>query len=88
VSDAGLMSIAAAGQLMLTRVLNREIGSGDPRVVELVVNGPVIADEPPGPGAIRSEDVGRVVSGFVLTGTIDWKNVTTNGPAIVMNPGG
>ena len=41
VPDAALMSIAAAGQLMLTRALAAEGGEASPRICELVIDGPV-----------------------------------------------
>jgi NAD(P)-dependent dehydrogenase (short-subunit alcohol dehydrogenase family) len=89
VRDAGLMSIAAAGQLMLTRVLAREIGANPPRVLELVINGPVNTRESQSfadPAWITADDVGRVVADLVLTGATKWPTVRTDGLAIVMEP--
>ncbi len=84
--DAGLMSIAAAGQTMLTRVLDRERGSRDPRVVELVVNAAVRSTEPHDGSRISPDDVARVLEEIVFGGETTWSNVETNGPLVIMNP--
>lgn len=89
VRDAGLMSIAAAGQLMLTRVLAREAGANPPRVLELVINGPVNTPEArdsADPAWITADDAGRVIAELVLHGTTTWPTIRTEGPAIVMEP--
>ncbi len=85
--DAGLVSIAAAAQLMLTRVLARERGAAPPRILELVIDGPVntrdtreIAE----PAWIRDDDVGRVVAEIVLHGATTWSPSRTDGPLVVM----
>jgi NAD(P)-dependent dehydrogenase (short-subunit alcohol dehydrogenase family) len=89
VPDAGLMSIAAAGQLMLTRVLAQEAGMKAPRVLELVINGPVNTPETRAsadPAWITADDVGRVVAQLVLHGATTWPGIRTDGPSIVMEP--
>jgi len=87
--DAGLVSVAAAGQLMLTRVLARERGDEAPRICELVMNGPVStrdsrhhADQ----AWITDDEVGRVVTELVVAGTTTWSALRVDGPLIVMNP--
>jgi len=88
VPEAGLMSIAAAGQLMLTRVLARE-AKMKPRVLELVINGPVNTPETrtsADPAWITADDVGRVVAQLVLHGATTWPGIRTDGPSIVMEP--
>jgi NAD(P)-dependent dehydrogenase (short-subunit alcohol dehydrogenase family) len=88
VRDAGLMSIAAAGQLMLTRTLERERGAEPPRVLELIVNGPVVAQEHEAaarPSAITAAAVGRVVTELVLRGVTTWEAAEVDGPFVVMN---
>ncbi len=84
--DAGLMSIAAAGQSMLTRVLDRERGARAPRIVELVVNAAVTATDAHDPSRISADDVARVLEEIVFRGATSWKNAETNGPLILMNP--
>jgi 3-oxoacyl-[acyl-carrier protein] reductase len=85
--DAGLVSIAAAGQLMLTRVLARERGPAPPRILELVIDGPVNTRESrqiAEPTWIRDDDVGRVVTELVLHGATNWSPSRTDGPLIAM----
>ncbi len=84
--DAGLMSIAAAGQLMLTRILDRERSSRDPRVIELVVNAAVESTEAQDASRISADDVARVLEEIVFRGETTWKNATTTGPIVVMDP--
>jgi NAD(P)-dependent dehydrogenase (short-subunit alcohol dehydrogenase family) len=87
--DAGLVSIAAAGQAMLTRVLAREGGEGPPRISELIVNGPVDTPESrhfAEPGWITDADVGRVVTELVLDAGTFWQPIRIDGPLIVMSP--
>jgi NAD(P)-dependent dehydrogenase (short-subunit alcohol dehydrogenase family) len=86
--DAGLVSIAAAGQLMLTRVLACERGPALPRILELVIDGPVDTRESreiAGPAWIRDDDVARVVRELILHGATSWSPKRTDGPLIVMN---
>jgi NAD(P)-dependent dehydrogenase (short-subunit alcohol dehydrogenase family) len=88
VAGAGLMSVAAAGQLMLTRVLASEASDASPQVLELIVNGPAntresrdIADAK----WITDNEIGTVVAELVLRGTTDWPALRTNGPLIIMD---
>jgi len=86
--DAGLVSIAAAGQVMLTRILARECGPATPRIAELVINGPVKTRESERsaqPHWITDDEVGDVVTELVLRGTTTWPATNVNGPVIVMN---
>jgi NAD(P)-dependent dehydrogenase (short-subunit alcohol dehydrogenase family) len=87
--EAGLMSIAAAGQAMLTRVLARERQSAHVRIHELIINGALrtrdsqhVAE----PGWISADDVGAVVAELVRSGTSTWPNVRVRGPLFVMDP--
>jgi 3-oxoacyl-[acyl-carrier protein] reductase len=85
--DAGLVSIAAAGQAMLARILARELGPLPPRIIELVVDGPVNTRESrhsADPAWIRDDDVGRVVTELILHGATTWEPARVNGPLIVM----
>ncbi len=84
--DAGLMSIAAAGQLMLTRILDRERSSRDPRVIELVVNAAVESTESQDASRISADDVARVLEEIVFNGKTTRSNVETNGSLVLMNP--
>ena len=89
IPDAGVVSIAAAGQAMLTRVLARERTSDSPSIRELIVNGPVNTRESrtfAEPSWIGDDDVGRVASELVLDGTTSWPATTENGPLLIMNP--
>jgi hypothetical protein len=86
--DAGLVSISAAGQLMLTRVLARECGPKPPRIAELVINGPVNTPESrhfAQPHWITDDEVGNTVAEVVLRGTTTWPATRVNGPLIMMN---
>jgi NAD(P)-dependent dehydrogenase (short-subunit alcohol dehydrogenase family) len=83
--EGGLMSIAAAGQMMMTRVLDRERGSRDPRVVELIVNAGVGPAESHDASRISAADVGRVLEEIVFRGATTWSNATTNGPLVTIN---
>jgi NAD(P)-dependent dehydrogenase (short-subunit alcohol dehydrogenase family) len=85
---AGLVSISAAGQLMLTRVLARECGPQPPRIAELVINGPVNTAESrhfAQPQWITDDEVGEIVAEIVLRGETTWPATTVNGPIIVIN---
>jgi NAD(P)-dependent dehydrogenase (short-subunit alcohol dehydrogenase family) len=86
--DAGLVSIAAAGQLMLTRILARERDAAPPRIRELVINGPVSTRESRHDAQqnwISADDVGRVVAELVFGGETTWKRARSDGPLIIMN---
>jgi NAD(P)-dependent dehydrogenase (short-subunit alcohol dehydrogenase family) len=84
--DAGLMSIAAAGQMMLTRVLDRESASEPARIIELIVNAAVGEGGSDDASQISADEVARVLSELISRGATTWTNATTNGPLIVMNP--
>jgi NAD(P)-dependent dehydrogenase (short-subunit alcohol dehydrogenase family) len=84
--EGGLMSIAAAGQMMLTRVLDRERDSDNPKVIELVVNAAVSSAESHDRARISADDVARVLEEIVFRGETAWSNVETNGPIVQMNP--
>jgi NAD(P)-dependent dehydrogenase (short-subunit alcohol dehydrogenase family) len=86
--NAGLVSISAAGQLMLTRVLARECGPKPPRITELVINGPVNTAESrhfAQPQWITDDEVGEIVAEIVLRDKTTWPAATVNGPIIVIN---
>jgi NAD(P)-dependent dehydrogenase (short-subunit alcohol dehydrogenase family) len=85
--DAGLMSIAAAGQAMLTRVLDRERGAAGPRILELVVEGDVATPESEqraDPAWISADDVGGVVAELVQYGDTTWQPKRVSDPLLVM----
>jgi NAD(P)-dependent dehydrogenase (short-subunit alcohol dehydrogenase family) len=88
VPDAGLVSIAGAAQAMLTRVLAREIGTGPPRIRELVINGPVSTRESrPSAGErwITGAEAGAVVEELIRHGTTTWTPMRSSGPLLVMD---
>jgi hypothetical protein len=81
------MSIAAAAQLMLVRVLGRELGAGPPRVCELVIDGAVNTRDSRAiaqPAWIDAGDVGGVVLELVLGGAVRWQPLRTDGPLLIM----
>jgi len=86
IPNAGLVSIAAAAQVMLTRVLARENAGAD--VLELVVNGPVrTRDSAPFAGSdwIDADDVARVVTELVRTGATTWPAMRGRRPILTMD---
>jgi NAD(P)-dependent dehydrogenase (short-subunit alcohol dehydrogenase family) len=86
--NAGLVSISAAGQAMLTRVLARERGPQPPRIAELVINGSVNTPESrhfAEPQWITDNEVGDIVAEIVLRGATTWPATKVNGPLIVIN---
>jgi NAD(P)-dependent dehydrogenase (short-subunit alcohol dehydrogenase family) len=88
VPNAGLMSIAAAGQLMLTRVLAAEADRDSPRIVELVVNGPANTPESRREAQanwITDTEIGAAVRDLVLRGASTWPAIRRNGPLLVMD---
>jgi 3-oxoacyl-[acyl-carrier protein] reductase len=88
VPNASIVSIAAAAQLMLTRVLAAENARGDVRITELVVNGPVRTRESEAiaqPDWISAQDVGGVVADLVRGDTPAWP-LRRDGPIWAMNP--
>ena len=76
--NAGLMSVAAAGQAMLTRVLARERGDAPPRIIELVVNGAITT-------RAERDDVGEVVAELVLHGATTWTALRVDGALLTMD---
>ncbi len=86
---ASIVSVAAAGQLMLTRALAAELRGADVRIMELAVNGPVHTRESASfanPGWITADDVGAVVAELVGTGRTTWPRTRVEGPVVVMDP--
>jgi len=86
--DAGLVSVAAAGQAMLTRVVARERGAAPPRVVELVIDGPVNTNESRAfakPNWIRDDEAGRVAADLALGAVPRWEALRFDGPLVVMS---
>jgi 2,3-dihydro-2,3-dihydroxybenzoate dehydrogenase len=86
--EAGLVSIAAAGQAMLTRVLAAEATEPDPRFMELVVNAQVNASGGASPAdsrALRAADVAQAVRELIFDGATSWTRTRLDGPLIVMN---
>jgi 3-oxoacyl-[acyl-carrier protein] reductase len=87
VPDAGLVSIAGAAQLMLTRVLAAETKDAGIAVRELVVNGPVTTRDIPGPAEwITAAEIGEVVADLVASGTTTWPKQRERGPLLIMDP--
>lgn len=89
VPKASLVSIAAAGQVMLTRALAEETAGGGVRISELVVNGPVrTRDSEPiaGPDWITADQVGDVVADLVNGRPATWPALRERGPLIIMDP--
>ena len=87
--DAGLLSVAAAGQAMLTRTLARERGADPPKIAELIVDGAINTRESrdyAAPAWITDSEVGNVVARLVLRGATDWTPLRSDGPLIVMRP--
>ncbi len=86
--DAGLMSVAAAAQAMLTRVLAREQGAAPPRILELVIEGDVNTRHSApaaGEGWITADEAGRVVDELVTQGRTAWEPLSIAGPLITMH---
>jgi 3-oxoacyl-[acyl-carrier protein] reductase len=89
IRNASIVSIAAAAQVMLTRVLALELADRDVRVNELVVNGPVRTRDSEAiarPRWITADDVGCVVAELVNTGTSTWPAWREDGPVLIMDP--
>lgn len=89
IRNASIVSIAAAAQLMLTRVLALELADRDVRVNELVVNGPVRTRDSEAIARSRwitADDIGGVVAELVNTGTSTWPAWHEDGPLLIMDP--
>jgi 3-oxoacyl-[acyl-carrier protein] reductase len=86
---ASIVSVAAAGQLMLTRALASELRGADVRIAELAVNGPIHTRESTAfadPAWITADDVGGVVAELVRDGRTSWPRTRVEGPVVVMDP--
>jgi NAD(P)-dependent dehydrogenase (short-subunit alcohol dehydrogenase family) len=89
VPGSGIVSIAAAAQLMLTRALAAETRGRDVRINELVVNGPVRTRDSEAlaaPDWITAGEVGTVVAELVREGTTSWPAFRDQGAILVMDP--
>ncbi len=83
----GAISIAAAAQIMLTRVLAAENERPGIRIRELVIDAPVALHETPNDrGTIAPDEVGTVVEELLRTGTTIRPRIETNGPILRMRP--
>ncbi|HEV8021609.1 MAG TPA: SDR family oxidoreductase [Candidatus Lustribacter sp.] len=86
---SSLVSIAAAGQLMLTRALRLEIDNPEVDVLELVVDGPVRTRDSAHlatPDWITSDEVGSIVIELVERGRTEDPATHTSGPIVRMRP--
>jgi NAD(P)-dependent dehydrogenase (short-subunit alcohol dehydrogenase family) len=83
----GAMSIAAAAQMMMTRVLCAENERPGVRIRELAIDAAVVpSDSLPRRGAIAARDVGEVVAEVIATGTSSWPMLRVDGPILTMSP--
>ena len=83
----GAISIAAAAQVMMTRVLAAENERSGIRIRELVIDAPVVARETPkSRGTIAPDEVGIVVEELLRTGTITRPGTETNGSIVRIRP--
>jgi len=89
VPKAAIVSVAAAGQAMLTRALADETTGRPVRVNELIVNGPVRTRDSEGiagPGWITADEVGTVVAELLRDGATRWPAFRERGPLLIMDP--
>ncbi len=89
VPNSAIVSVAAAGQSMLTRALAQETADRPVRITELIVNGPVRTRDSEaiaGPGWISAGQVGDVVADLVRTGATTWPALRERGPLLIMDP--
>ncbi|HEY0615672.1 MAG TPA: SDR family oxidoreductase [Candidatus Elarobacter sp.] len=89
VPSSGIVSIAAAAQVMLTRTLAREHTANGIRINELVVNGPVRTRDSEAisaPDWITADEVGGVVADLIRDGTTSWPRWREQGPLLIMDP--
>lgn len=89
IADSGPVCMAAAAQLMMTRVLYAE--SHDPRIeiFELVIDGPVRTRDTETIAQhdwITADDVGATVLDLVTGGRTERPATTTSGPIVRMRP--
>jgi NAD(P)-dependent dehydrogenase (short-subunit alcohol dehydrogenase family) len=82
----GVISMAAAAQAMMTRVLDAERTRPDVTIRELIVNAPISIDGATPPGAIGAGEVGAVVEELIRTGTSAWPRFAGDGPLLTMHP--
>lgn len=89
VHNASIVSIAAAAQTMMTRVLATELRDRPVRIEELVVNGPVrTRDSEPLANRdwITAAQVGDVVASLLRGETPRWEHLRRKGPLLIMDP--
>jgi 3-oxoacyl-[acyl-carrier protein] reductase len=89
VPNSSIVSIAAAGQLMLTRTIAREHAANGLRVNELIVNGPVRTRDSVAIAEadwITADEVGGVVAELVRDGATTWPAWREKGPLLIMDP--
>jgi len=83
----GVISIAAAAQTMMTRVLSSENERPGVRIRELVIDAAVLPrDTPKRPGTIEPDEIGVVVEELLRNGSTTWPRIETDGPIIRMRP--
>ncbi len=83
----GVISVAAAAQTMMTRVLSAENERPRVRIRELVIDAPVLPHETPKRGGtIEPDEVGIVVEELLRNGSSTWPRIETDGPIIRMRP--
>jgi NAD(P)-dependent dehydrogenase (short-subunit alcohol dehydrogenase family) len=83
----GVISIAAAAQAMMTRVLAAENERPGVRIRELVIDAPVVPHETPKRrGAGAADEVAVLVEELVRTGSTTRPRVETNGAIVRMRP--
>jgi 3-oxoacyl-[acyl-carrier protein] reductase len=89
IRNSSIVSIAAAAQLMMTRVLATELRDEPVRIEELVVDGPVrTRDSEPIAEAdwITADQIGEVVASLVRDEQPAWPAIRRKGPLIIMDP--
>ncbi len=89
VPNSAIVSVAAAGQVMLTRALADETAGRSVRITELVVNGPVRTRDSEAiaaPDWITAEQVGDVVAELVRAGSTSWPALRERPPLLIMDP--
>ncbi len=83
----GVISIAAAAQTMMTRVLAAENERPRVRIRELVIDAPVLPREAPKRrGTIEPDEIAFVVEELLRNGSIKRPRIETDGPIMRMRP--
>jgi NAD(P)-dependent dehydrogenase (short-subunit alcohol dehydrogenase family) len=83
----GAISIAAAAQMMMTRVLAAENERPRVSIRELVIDASVVPRETPKRrGTISADEVGIVVEELLRTGSTTRPRIETEGPIVRMRP--